>query len=124
MTEAVRRGAQALVVIANDAWLTPEARTEHLRITALRALEAGRDALFVSNGGWSAHLSGGMVVRAAGAKDAPLAVDARLTSDMTPWARWGVRLPLAVAALAVLLRLGAHGLAYRSRQRPSGLPMG
>jgi apolipoprotein N-acyltransferase len=121
---AVRHGAQVLVVIANDAWLTPEARTYHLRLTALRALEAGRDALFVSNGGWTAHLSRGQVMRAAAAQGNPLAVEALLETGQTPWVRWGYALPLLLASLALLVRLAGHGVALMGRQRSSRLPMG
>ncbi len=124
VTDAARHGAQVLLVIANDAWLTPEARTQHLRLTALRALEAGRDALFVSNGGWTAHLSHGQMVRATSARGGPLAVEARLDPGETTWVRWGEALPLLVAALALLVRLAVHGMALASRGRPSRLPMG
>ena len=124
VADAVRNGAQVLVVIANDAWLTPAARTHHLRLTALRALEAGRDALFVSNGGWTAHLSGGQVFRATAAKGNPLTVDALLESGQSPWVRWGDVLPLLLAILALLVRLAVHGVALMGRQRSSRLPMG
>jgi apolipoprotein N-acyltransferase len=117
----VRAGAQVLVVIANDAWLTPAARTHHLRLTALRALEAGRAVLFVSNGGWTAHLSGGQVRQFAPPGGEPLAVEARLEFAATPWVRWGLRLPLLAAALALLLRVAGHGLALWSRPGSSGL---
>lgn len=122
VARAVAAGAQVLVVIANDAWLTPPARLHHLRLTALRALEAGRDALFVSNGGWSALLSKGQVIEAAPAAGAPLAVEAGLADGLTLFSRWGITLPLALAALALLARLAGHGLAAFNRARPTHLP--
>jgi apolipoprotein N-acyltransferase len=124
VADAVRNGAQILVVIANDAWLTPAARTHHLRLTALRAVEAGRDALFVSNGGWTAHLSRGQVIRATSAQGSPFAVEPQLESGQSPWVRWGVVLPLLLVLLALLVRLTGHGAVFIGRQRSSRLPMG
>jgi apolipoprotein N-acyltransferase len=123
IAEAVRGGAQILVVIANDTWLTPPAHTHHLRLTALRALEAGREALFVSNGGWTAHLSGGQPVRVVQANRPALLVDARLESHVTPWVRWGLLLPLGLVALAIAIRLAGHGVAYFIGPRSTQLPL-
>jgi apolipoprotein N-acyltransferase len=120
---AVRDGAQVLVVIANDAWLTPPARTHHLRLTALRALEAGRDALFVSNGGWTAHVAEGQAVRAVPASGNPLRVEARLESRLTPWVRWGGTLPFAAVALVLAIRLTGFGVALLLRPRSTRLPL-
>jgi apolipoprotein N-acyltransferase len=119
VAEAVAAGAQ---VLANDAWLTPPASLHHLRLTALRALEAGRDALFASNGGWSALLRGGQVMAAAPAGGAPLAVEAGLATGRTLFARWGADLPLALAALALLARLAGNRLAAFNRTRSTRLP--
>ncbi|HEX7927850.1 MAG TPA: apolipoprotein N-acyltransferase, partial [bacterium] len=121
---AVREGAQVLVVIANDIWLTPPAYTHHLRLTALRALEAGRDALFVSNGGYTALLSGGRAVEMVSAGQAPLRVEARLESRVTPWVRWGVLLPLGFVVLVVAIRVAGYGVAYAYPPRSTRLPMG
>jgi apolipoprotein N-acyltransferase len=124
MALAVRNGAQVLIVIANDAWLTPAARTHHLRLTTLRALEVGRDALFVSNGGLSAHVSGGQVVRDAPANGLPIAVEARLDTAQTLWVEWGTKMPFALAGFVILVRLVVRGLVGLWRPRSPGLPMG
>lgn len=124
MALAVRNGAQVLIVIANDAWLTPAARIHHLRLTTLRALEVGRDALFVSNGGGAAHVSGGQVVRDAPANGLPIRVEARLDTVNTLWVEWGTKMPFALAALVILVRLVVQGLVGFRRPRTPGLPMG
>ena len=95
MRAAAREGAQVAVVTANDLWLTPAARLQHLRLTALRGLEIGRDVLFVSNGGFSAHLAGGRAVNVPGRNDEPFAARPVLRSAHTPWVRWGYA-PLAL----------------------------
>jgi len=111
-------------VIANDAWLTPAARTYHLRLTTLRAMEVGRDALFVSNGGPTALVSGGQVVRDAPAGGLPIPVEARLDTGQTLWVEWGPRLPIAFAGFVILMRLVAQGLVVLWRPRSPGVPMG
>ena len=94
----VTQGAQAIVAIANDAWLTPAAQTHHLRLSALRGLEAGRDMVFVSNGGWTALLRGGRAVRQIYADAPPLLLKIAVAEGETPWSRWGGWLLLAMAA--------------------------
>jgi apolipoprotein N-acyltransferase len=98
--EAVQAGATVLVGAANDAWLTPAARRQHLQLTALRGLEAGRDVLFVANRGWSGLLRGGRAL--ALSPRAPLRVQAVPRRGRTPFVRWGAW-PLAGAAALVLL---------------------
>ncbi len=110
---AVAAGAQVLVAAANDAWLSPAARRQHLQLTALRGLEVGRDVLLVANRGWSALLRGGQAVALADWHGAPLAVRAALRGDETPWARWGA---LPLAAVGALLLLAG----WRTRRRPPG----
>ncbi len=102
MRRAVRSGAQAIVALANDQWLTPAAGLQHLRLTALRGLEIGRDVLFVSNGGWSAHLREGRVV-AGGERGGPVRAEPTLSSAKTPWVRWGY---YPFTGLALLLLVG------------------
>ena len=110
---SVRAGAEWIVAVANDAWLTPAAARQHLRLTALRGLEAGRDVLFVSNGGWSALLRGGQVVTGGGKGVDPFWVRPVLRSGRTPWTRWGPwPLALAIGAVTVL------GL-WRRRSNPA-----
>lgn len=108
---AANAGAALLVTAANDEWLTPAARREHLQLTALQALAVGRDALFVANGGWSALLRGGRAVEAeTGGR--PLRVSPALRHGRTLYARWGL-LPLAGIGLLLL----AAGWLARKRPR-------
>lgn len=112
MRTVAREGAEMVVVIANDQWLTPPARLQHLRLTTLRALEIGRDVLFVSNGGWSAHLAGGRVRKAVDQTQQGLWARAALRRERTPWVRWGY------GPLALLLAVyAAVGLAAGGRSR-------
>jgi apolipoprotein N-acyltransferase len=106
MRTAAREGAQLMVVIANDQWLTPAARRQHLWLTALRGLENGLEVLFVSNGGWSAHLADGRIRRAVGPGLENVLAQPVLRQPKTPWARWGYGPPallLAIYAAGILL---------------------
>ena len=50
----VRRGAQALVVITNDAWFGPTAAAyQHAQTSAFRAVELGVSVIRAANTGWS-----------------------------------------------------------------------
>lgn len=115
MRMAAREGAQLMVVIANDQWLTPPARRQHLWLTALRGLENGLEVLFVSNGGWSAHLADGRIVRAVGPMQETLLARPVLRRPQTPWVRWGyspmaLLLAIYAAAILVFLLLSRRGL--------------
>jgi apolipoprotein N-acyltransferase len=92
-------------------------------LTALRALEAGREALFVSNGGWTAHVSSGQPVQVVPASRAALRVDARLESRVTPWVRWGLLLPFGLVAMGVAIRLACYGVAYFIGPGSTRLPL-
>jgi apolipoprotein N-acyltransferase len=94
-------GAELMLVIANDQWITPAARRQHLWLSALRGLEIGRDLLFVSNGGWSAHLSGGRIIAAVNHSQGSLRTAPELRRGLTPWVRWGYG-PLALLLAACL----------------------
>ncbi len=87
--DAVRAGAEVLVVAANEAWLPAYAQAQHVQLTALRAREVGREALFVSNGGPTVHLAQGSARAQVGPEGPPLAVRARRERGWTPWTRWG-----------------------------------
>lgn len=105
--QAVRAGAEVLVVAANEAWLPGYAQAQHVQLTALRAREVGRDALFVSNGGPTALLRGGSVFVRASAAEPALEVRARLSRTLTPWARWGAWGFVALAAAVLMAALAA-----------------
>ncbi|MCZ6531962.1 MAG: apolipoprotein N-acyltransferase, partial [SAR324 cluster bacterium] len=109
MRRAASDGAEVIVTIANDHWLTPAARLQHLRLSALRALEIGRDLLFVSNGGWSAHVARGRVVTSANREMQALLARPLLRNGTTPWVRWGY-VPFAVllAGMACVVLLLKH----------------
>jgi apolipoprotein N-acyltransferase len=120
MQDAVLAGAQVLVVAANEAWLPPYARAQHIQLTALRAREAGRDALFVSNGGDTLHLRAGAVVSRLGPEEQALRVKPELRREMTPWVRWGGwgygMLCISVVGLTLLVQ-GSQAFSGRSWRR-------
>jgi apolipoprotein N-acyltransferase len=111
---AVAGEAEALVVLANDAWLTPGARRQHVQLAALQGLAVGRDVLRVANGGWSGLLRGGTAVVLVPPGGAPLAVRPALRRERTPFARWGL-VPLGVLAALLL----AAAVAARRPRRGS-----
>jgi apolipoprotein N-acyltransferase len=103
---AARDGAEVLVVISNDQWLTPAASRQHLRLTALRALETGREALVATNGGWSGHVRQGRLVAESPPGGAALTILFQRLTPLTPWTRWGY-LPLGLLSVLWLLIAGA-----------------
>ncbi|MBI3992614.1 MAG: apolipoprotein N-acyltransferase [Candidatus Lambdaproteobacteria bacterium] len=111
---ATLAGGQALVVLANDVWLTPAAAAQHVQLTALQGLAVGRDVLFVAEGGWLAHLADGRVLREAPSGGQALLVLPRWRGGRTPWVRWGYA-PLAVLCALVAVAAGWH---RRSGARP------
>lgn len=120
--EAEHAGAEVLIVAANDAWLTPSGRRQHLLLSALRGLEVGRDVLFVSNRGGSAHLRAGGLLAAAEGNAPPMWVRAALRQSRTPWARWGYALLFAAMALVVMAGLALQRAAayLRNARRERG----
>jgi apolipoprotein N-acyltransferase len=69
---AVRRGANLLAVLANDAWLaSPGAARQHLALAVLRAVETRRDLVRATNGGVSAIVDalGRVIVASPPAED-------------------------------------------------------
>ena len=114
---AVNEGADVLVAISNDQWLTAAAAAEHLNLTALRGMEVGREVLVAANGGWSGHLSAGRRtgMRYGDADALRVAVIPR--SSLTPWTRWGYRVLVAaflayVAAIYLLRQLRLFSRPY------------
>lgn len=112
---AARAGAELLVVLSNDRWLTGPARRQHLLLTALRGMEIGREVLVAANGGWSAHLAGGRAEVLARWNGSPVGARPRPRSQRTPWVRWGHAGPGLLLAAYVL-----GGAAAMMRQRRSG----
>jgi apolipoprotein N-acyltransferase len=115
VARASREGAHLLVVAANDIWLTPAAREAHLMMTALRAREVERDVLFVSNGGYAAHVSAGQVLLRADPAAPPAMAWAQPRAGLTPWVRWGYW-PLGGMAAALF----ALGVIRHTRQSARG----
>jgi apolipoprotein N-acyltransferase len=105
-------GAEVLIVLSNDQWLTPSASRQHLLLTALRSLEIGREALAATNGGWSGHVRQGRLVAASAAGGAVLKVSFQRAARQTAWTRWGY---VPLGALCVLWLAGA-GAWRRPRQ--------
>ncbi|MGH2347875.1 MAG: apolipoprotein N-acyltransferase [bacterium] len=106
----VRGGAQAIVVITNDAWSDGTAGpAQHARFAPLRAVETGRWVVQAANSGLS------VIVDPHGRVVASLPMEQRgvlrgaitLQGGMTPYARWGdwfAQLMVAAAVAAVALR--------------------
>lgn len=99
--QMARSGAKVGLVLANDTWLTPSGRTQHLNLTALRGLETGMDIVFVSNGGPGGLLrpEGDHIIQPAGAD--PFEVKPRLTTETTPFTDWG-HTPVVWASFALI----------------------
>jgi len=117
----VLRQADALVNVTNDAWFGhTSARHQHLQISRLRALEAGRYMVRAANDGISAVLGphGEVVARAAEFVPAKLVSSIIPMQGLTPYARVG-NYPVVMLALLAL----AYGLWVRNdrRRRPQGL---
>ena len=106
-------GAEVLIVLSNDQWLTASASRQHLRLIALRSLEIGREALAATNGGWSGHVRQGKLAAASARGGALLRVSFERASHQTPWTRWGYA---SLGALFVLW-LAAVGTWRGLRQR-------
>ena len=104
-----RSGAEVMVALANDAWLPPWAAWQHLRLTALRGLEVGRDVLWAVNGGPSALLrpgtAPGPLHGAAPAGGKPFIARPTPRAGLTPLTRWGGWTVLLLAPPLLLLAL-------------------
>ncbi|HUA90417.1 MAG TPA: apolipoprotein N-acyltransferase [Steroidobacteraceae bacterium] len=117
----VLRQADALVNVTNDAWFGhTSARHQHLQISRLRALEAGRYMVRAANDGISAVLGphGEVIARAAEFVPTKLVSSIIPMQGLTPYARVG-NYPVVMLALLAL----AYGLWVRNdrRRRPQGL---
>jgi apolipoprotein N-acyltransferase len=106
LAQAVRDGAQWLLVVANLDPYPAQLQRQYLALAQLRAIETGRWLVSVANTGPSAVIDGQGLVRSqlpVGASlTAPLELE--LLQRLTPYDRWG-EIPLAVlAGLLLLLR--------------------
>ncbi len=105
--EIIRALPQAtlLVNLSNTAWFGDSlAQPQHLQIAQIRALETGRTMLRATNTGMTAAIRPDGVVMAVlpAFTTAGLTVEVQGYSGMTPYARWGNRLALLLAAAALL----------------------
>ncbi len=112
--------ADALVNVTNDAWFGhSSARHQHLQISRLRALEAGRYMVRAANDGISAVIGPHGEVVARAPEFQPVTLSSQITPmlGLTPYARVGNYLivTLATVALAYGLWLGND-----RRRRPQG----
>ena len=105
---AVLREATLLVNVSNDAWFgDSSAPHQHLEITRMRALEAGRWMMRATNTGLTALIGpdGRIMARAPQFVPTVLTGTVEARTGLTPYARWGNAPVLALCA-AVLLGLG------------------
>ncbi len=112
---AVLPQADALVNVTNDAWFGhTSARHQHLQISRMRALEAGRYMVRAANDGISAVIGahGEVIARAPEFKPAKLISSIIPMRGLTPYARVGNYLVVILAALAL-----AYGLWVRNDRR-------
>lgn len=97
--------ATLLMNLSNTAWFGDSlAQPQHLQIAQMRAIETGRVMLRATNTGMTAMIAPNGIVAAAlpPFATAALTVSAQGYSGLTPYARWGNLLALALAALACL----------------------
>jgi apolipoprotein N-acyltransferase len=118
---AVLKEATLLVNVTNDAWFGDStAAHQHLQISRMRALEAGRMLLRAANDGISAIIGPDGRVTATLPRFQPgvLTGSVQPRIGLTPYARAG-NWPVVVFSLAILLGGLAHGVqaALRSRRR-------
>jgi apolipoprotein N-acyltransferase len=96
----VLRQATLLINVTNDAWFGDStARHQHLQISRLRALEAGRYLIRAANDGITAIIGprGQMVAVLPGFQQAVLRADVVPMTGLTPYARWG-NYPIVIGA--------------------------
>ena len=110
--------ATLLVNVTNDAWFGDStARHQHLQISRMRALEAGRPLLRAANDGISAIIDaqGMLVAQLPSFKPDVLSGTVQPRVGLTPYARVG-NWPVIIYCLAALLMCGFYRL--RLDQRP------
>jgi apolipoprotein N-acyltransferase len=112
--------ADALVNVTNDAWFGhSSARHQHLQISRLRALEAGRYMVRAANDGISGVIDAHGAVIARAPEFTPQVLVSQIVpmKGLTPYARVGNYPVILLTAMAL-----AYGLWVRNdrRRRPQG----
>lgn len=115
----VADGANLLATVSNDSWYgRGGAQEQHFAGAVMRTVETSRYLLRAAITGISgiADSRGRILAESRPDEKATVTGTVRLETSMTPWTRWGHRLPVAAdaAALAVLI----FGLARLRRPRP------
>jgi apolipoprotein N-acyltransferase len=101
---AVLREATLLINVTNDAWFGDStARHQHLEISRMRALEAGRYLIRAANDGITALLGprGQILAQLPGFQQGVLKGQVTPMTGLTPYARWG-NYPVLIAAVVLL----------------------
>jgi apolipoprotein N-acyltransferase len=96
----VLREATLLINVTNDAWFGDStARHQHLQISRMRALEAGRYLIRAANDGITALIGpqGQLLAQLPGFQEAVLHGEVTPMTGLTPYARWG-NYPVVIAA--------------------------
>lgn len=123
--DAVREGAELLVVPTNNAWFGDGEMTyQHLAMSRLRAVEHGRDTVVAATSGVSAIVrADGTVVQRTGTYTADSLVSPVALRDSrtlaTALGAWPERLIVGAGVAALLLGIGCR-LRYRYRGRGTG----
>jgi apolipoprotein N-acyltransferase len=100
----VLRDATLLINVTNNAWFGDStAPHQHLQISRMRALEAGRYLVRATNDGITAAIDarGRVVAQLPQFQEAVLRADVRPMTGLTPYARFG-NYPVVIAALGLL----------------------
>jgi apolipoprotein N-acyltransferase len=95
-----------LINVTNDAWFGDStARHQHLQISRMRALEAGRYLIRAANDGITAVLGphGEEIAVLPQFQEGVLRADVRPMSGLTPYARWGNAPVVLISALLLAL---------------------
>lgn len=115
----VLREATMLVNVTNDAWFGDStAAHQHLQISRMRALEAGRPLVRAANDGISAVIGADAKIQNAFPRFQPgVLVDTiEPRQGLTPYARVG-NTPLVLVCMVILAAAGVHGAALSRRRR-------
>lgn len=113
---AVLRDATLLVNVTNDAWFgDSSAAHQHLQISRMRALEAGRPLLRAANDGISAVIEADGSIEKTFAHFEPGVLTATVESrhGLTPYARVG-NAPLVIVCVLIVGAAAARGLSRSS----------